>query len=179
MKSIVMALLAMGHINIRDLPITEHKTSVISIPDLYIEFEQQHENTILRYDPCIHQDYALWKGKWLTHPIEISYIIYWVEYQHRECVRDLWQSHVLAMHLTTSDEIVRTSGPYYDLGESFDVTGATFRDHNRYRLVVDIHGFTSNDLKTQQNIHGQFHDHFNSAWVYQRDTANLASVLVQ
>ncbi len=177
MRSIVMALLAMGNISIRDVPITKHDTPIVSVPDLQIEFEQHNDDTILRYNPCISTKYPLWKGNWLTHSVEISYIIYWIEYQYRKEIDNTWRSSVLSMHLSMADEIEWVSGSYYDLDKSCDVTGATFRDHNRYRLVIEANGFTSNNLMAPQNIHGQFSDQFFSSWIYGKDSGNFKSLV--
>lgn len=174
MRSIMMALLAMGNITVRDIPVKKHETPIVSVPDLHIAFRQNDEYTFLDYDPRVSREYPLWKGSWLSHPIEITYIIYWIEYQCRKHLSDSWDSHILALHLHMADEIQWRSGSYYDLNQSYDVTGATFPDYHRYRLVVEVNGFTSNKLADPQNIHGQFCDRYNSAWVYGHHMSNNA-----
>jgi len=176
MRSIIMALLAMGNVTVRDIPVKKHETPIVSVPDLYIGFRQREDDTLLEYDPRVSIEYPLWSGKWLRHAIEMTYIIYWIEYQCRKDIRGSWESHVLALHLHMADEIGWRSGPYYDLEKSYDVTGATFADLDRYRLVVEVNGFTSHDLSAPQNIHGQFCDRYASQWIYGHDRAGYASL---
>lgn len=164
----------MGNITVRDIPVKTHETPIVLVPDLHIAFRSREEYTYLDYDPRLKAEYPLWKGSWLSHAIEITYIIYWIEYQCRRNVSNSWESHIIALHLNMADEIEWRSGQYYDLSRSYEVTGATFPDYNRYRLVVEVNGFTSNDLSSPQNIHGQFCDRQCSPWMYDYDRHLLA-----
>lgn len=166
MKSIIMALLAMGDVTVRGLPVAKLETPMTNLPELQLGFEQQDTATILRYNPCLSIQYPLWGGRWLTNPIEITYILYRLEYQNRLDISHTWKNHVLAINLCMADEIKWEDGEYYNLEATHDITGATNRDYHRYRLVVEVNGFISYDLSASHNIHNQFSDTFCSPWVY-------------
>jgi len=170
-----MALLAIGDITIRGLPVAELEAPIISLPDLQLSFEQQNTDMLLKYNPCVSVQYPLWSGSWLKNPIEITYVLYRLEYQNRLDISQSWKHHVLAINLCMADEIEWHGGSYYNLEAFHDVTGATHRDYNRYRLVVDVNGFTSNDLSAPQNIDNQFSDTFCSPWVYALDSSRDVS----
>ncbi len=57
MRSIIMALLAMGDVTIRGLPVAKLETPIISLPDLQLSFEQKNTAPLLHYNPCLSIQY--------------------------------------------------------------------------------------------------------------------------